>query len=69
MHISIDCVRLYCDITQEERLKFAEYLVDDNLRTDDRAFMSLLIRVEERETIQECLDVVLEKLQSLQDQK
>jgi hypothetical protein len=28
--------------------------------------MSLLIKVEERETVQECLDVVLEKLRSLE---
>ena len=56
-------------VLQEERLKFAEYLISDTVSSDNRSFMSLLIKIEERETIQECLDVVLEKLKSLQDEK
>ena len=43
--------------------------MSDTIGNDDRGFMSLLIRVEERETIEECLDVVLEKIKSLEGEK
>ena len=52
---------------QEERLKFEEDLLSESVARDDRAFMSLLIKVEDRKTIEECLDVVLLKLKSLQE--
>jgi hypothetical protein len=53
---------------QEERMKFGEDLISDTVKSDNRRFMSLLIKVEERETIQECLDIVLDKLNDLEEE-
>ncbi len=50
-------------------MKFEEDLLSESVARDDRRFMSLLIRVEDRRTVEECLDVVLLKLKALQDEK
>lgn len=61
-------VLIFCFIstTQDERVQLGECLMSNTISSDDRRFMTLVVKVQDRETVQECLDVVLEKLQSLQ---